>query len=42
VIIKYADTRSASVGGGLTSTENSSGGFKIRTFNAGTGNVSIT
>ena len=41
VIIKYADTLTATVGAGLTSSENSSGGFKIRTFTAGTGNVSI-
>lgn len=41
VIIKYANTFAANVGGGLTSTENTSGGFKIRTFTAGTGTVSI-
>jgi hypothetical protein len=41
VIIKYPDTFSATVGGGLTSSETSSGGFKIRTFTAGTGNVSL-
>lgn len=41
VIIKYPDTRSATVSGGLTSSETSSGGFKIRTFTAGTGTVSL-
>jgi hypothetical protein len=44
VIIKYTDTRTISnPGGGLTlSTASPSGGFKVTTITAGTGNVSWT
>ena len=42
VIMKYISNLTATVGAGLTSTENSGGGFKVRTFNAGTGNVSLS
>ena len=41
VIIKYPDDYTITVGVGLTSSETSSGGFKIRTFTAGTGTVSF-
>lgn len=40
VIIKYPSSKTITVGAGLTSTESTSGGFKIRTFTAGTGTVS--
>jgi hypothetical protein len=43
VIIKYADTFSdlASIGGGLTYTKTTPTGFKVYTFTAGTGSVTI-
>jgi hypothetical protein len=40
VIIKYPDTKTITVGGGLTSSTSTSGGYKVTTFTAGTGNVS--
>jgi hypothetical protein len=43
VIIKYPDTRTISVGAGLTSsTPPASGGFKITTFTAGTDTISFS
>jgi hypothetical protein len=43
VIIKYPDTRTITIGAGLTGTTGSpSGGFKVTTFTAGTGTVSFT
>jgi hypothetical protein len=43
VIIKYPDTFTISnPGGGLTFTTASSGGFKVTTFTAGTGNIQLT
>jgi hypothetical protein len=40
VIIKYPDTLTISnSGGGLTFSTASSGGFKVTTFTAGTGNI---
>jgi hypothetical protein len=42
VIIKYQDTFTCTVGAGLTSSETTSGGFKIRTFTAGTGTISFS
>jgi hypothetical protein len=41
VILRYPDTRTITIGGGLTgSTAAPSGGFKVTTITAGTGNVS--
>jgi hypothetical protein len=40
VIVKYPSSLTISVGAGLTSSETTSGSFKIRTFTAGTGTVS--
>jgi hypothetical protein len=41
VILKYPDTRTITIGVGLTgSTGSPSGGFKVTTITAGTGNVS--
>jgi hypothetical protein len=41
VILKYPDTRTITIGAGLTgSTAAPSGGFKVTTVTAGTGNVS--
>lgn len=42
IIIKYPSANTCTVGAGLTSTETTSGGFKIRTFTAGTGTISFT
>ncbi len=42
VIIKYPDTRTITVGAGLTSSTSTSGGFKVTTFTAGTGSVSFS
>jgi hypothetical protein len=40
VIFKYADTLTITIGAGLTgSTASASGGFKVTTITAGTGNV---
>jgi hypothetical protein len=41
VIIKFPDTRTLTVGAGLTQTNILSGGFKIYTFTAGTGTVTV-
>jgi hypothetical protein len=41
--LKYPDTRTISIGAGLTgSTSTVSGGFKVTTITAGTGNVSFS
>ena len=40
VILKYPNTKTISVGAGLTSTTDTEGSNKITTFTAGTGNVS--
>jgi hypothetical protein len=41
VIIKYPESFTILVGSGLTgSTSAASGGFKVTTFTAGTGNIS--
>jgi hypothetical protein len=41
VFLKYPDTRTITIGAGLTgSTAAPSGGFKVSTITAGTGNVS--
>jgi hypothetical protein len=42
VILKYPDTRTISIGGGLTGSTATSGAFKVTTITAGTGNVSFT
>jgi hypothetical protein len=43
VVIKYSDTISVSnPGGGLTFSTASSGGNKITTFTAGTGNIQFS
>jgi hypothetical protein len=42
VIIKYPDTVTISVGGGLTSSTSTSGGFSITTFTAGTDTISFS
>jgi hypothetical protein len=43
VILKYPDTKTITIGAGLTgSTAAPSGGFKISTITAGTGNVSFS
>jgi hypothetical protein len=41
VVLRYPSTFTATIGGGLTATTNTSGSDKITTFNAGTGTVSI-
>jgi hypothetical protein len=41
VIIKYLDTRTITIGAGLTGTTASSGGYKVTTFTAGTGTVTF-
>ena len=41
VILRYADTRTITIGAGLTGTESpASGGYKRATLTAGSGNVS--
>jgi hypothetical protein len=41
VILKYPDTKTITIGAGLTgTTAGPSGGFKVTTITAGTGNVS--
>lgn len=40
VILRYPDTRTITVGNGLTATTNTSGNNKVTRFNAGTGTVS--
>jgi hypothetical protein len=42
VILRYPDTRTIGGGSGLTFTTTSSGGFKVTTFTAGTGNISFS
>jgi hypothetical protein len=41
VIIKYPDTLTPTISGGLTSSTTSGGGFKITSFTAGTGTVTF-
>jgi hypothetical protein len=41
VIVKYVDTITLTIGGGLTSSTTSAGGFKITSFTAGTDTVSF-
>jgi hypothetical protein len=41
VILKYPDSKTLTIGGGLTASTTSSGGFKITTFTAGTGTVNF-
>jgi len=41
VIIKYPDSYTLTIGGGLTSSTATSGGFKVTSFTAGTGNISF-
>jgi hypothetical protein len=40
VILRYPNTVTITVGGGLTASTTTSGSDKITTFTAGTGNVS--
>jgi hypothetical protein len=43
VILRYPDTKTITIGAGLTGTESAaSGGYKRATITAGTGNVSWT
>jgi hypothetical protein len=43
VILRYPDTRTITIGAGLTGSESAaSGGYKRATITAGTGNVSWT
>jgi hypothetical protein len=42
VIIKYPDTLTATIGGGLTSSTATAGGFKVTTFTAGTDTISFS
>jgi hypothetical protein len=41
--LRYADTKAdlTSIGGGLTYTKTTTGGFKIYQFTAGTGTVTV-
>jgi hypothetical protein len=41
VILKYPDTKTLSIPGGLTASTTSAGGYKITTFTAGTGTVTL-
>jgi hypothetical protein len=41
VILKYADTRTITIGAGLTGSTATSGSFKVTTITAGTGSVSF-
>jgi hypothetical protein len=42
VVLKYPDSRTITIGAGLTGTTAApSGGFKVTTITAGTGNVSF-
>ena len=41
VILKYPDTVTLTIGGGLTSSTSTSGGFKITSFTAGTDTVTV-
>jgi hypothetical protein len=38
--LKYSDTRTITIGAGLTGSTTTAGGFKTTTITAGTGNVS--
>jgi hypothetical protein len=42
VIVKYPDSYTISVGGGLTSSTATAGGFKVTTFTAGTDTISFS
>jgi hypothetical protein len=42
VILKYVDTVSITIGAGLTGSTTTSGGYKITSITAGTGNVSLS
>jgi hypothetical protein len=41
VILKYPDSYTLTIGGGLTSSTATAGGFKVTTFTAGTDNISF-
>jgi hypothetical protein len=41
VVVKYPDTKTLTIGAGLTSSTTTSGGFKITSFTAGTGTVTL-
>jgi hypothetical protein len=41
VILKYPDTITLTIGGGLTSSTSTAGGFKITSFTAGTDVISF-
>jgi hypothetical protein len=41
VILRYPDTRTITLGAGLTGSTATSGAFKVTTITAGTGNVSF-
>jgi hypothetical protein len=41
VILKYPDSITLTIGGGLTSSTSTAGGFKTTTFTAGTDTVSF-
>jgi hypothetical protein len=43
VILRYVDTKDdlTSIGGGLTYTKTTTGGYKIYKFTAGTGTVTV-
>jgi hypothetical protein len=42
VILKYPDTFTLTIGGGLTSSTSTAGGFKVTTFTAGTDTISFS
>jgi hypothetical protein len=42
VVVKYPDTRTISVGAGLTSSTTTSGGYKVTSFTAGSGTVTFS
>jgi hypothetical protein len=41
VVVKYPSTKTLTIGAGLTSSTATSGGFKITSFTAGTGTVTL-
>jgi hypothetical protein len=41
VVLKYPDSVTLTIGGGLTSSTTTSGGFKITSFTAGTDTVTV-
>jgi hypothetical protein len=41
VILRYPNTRTITIGAGLTGTTATDGSFKVTTLTAGTGNVSF-